>query len=559
MAGRPVRSLRPRRSLAALGRCVAFATCGTFATLGALASLGPSRSACAATLSHADPSSADAVAQRVNELLERHWRALGVVPAEPADDAEFLRRACLDLTGVVPRASRVRAFLADSRPDKRSTLVDELLSSSRYATHMANVWSNRILPAGADEMHAREAQGLHAWLQARFAANLRYDNLVSGLLLTTGDDELGPGLFFRAHDLAPEKIAASAAELFLGVDLQCAQCHDHPYAAWSQRDFWGLAAFFAQVASPSDPSMTEGSYRLVDKEEGDVTLPNSQEATPPRYPRGALAERDGLQTRREQFAFWLASRDNAFLSRAAVNWAWEHLFGQRLTPSTDRRSNASAPVDERAANELAANELALEELARFFATTGFDVRQLLGVLAKTRAYQLSSRRPASPSVPREAFARMHPKPLTPEQLYDSFQLLAPPMPRTETTESVDLGIAADPQRMEFVRRMRVPPGERTEYRGGTLQALLLMNGRTTSTTTDPAGRLFQALDAPFLDDEERLEAIFLSTLSRLPDAEERVAFRAMDVGEKRTGDERQRLWSDVLWAALNSTEFAFVP
>ena len=165
----------------------------------------------------------------------------------------------------------VRAFLADDRPDKRVQVIDRLLASPRYSTHMATVWRNRILPLGVEPARGPQAAALQKWLRTRFAKNLRYDNLVGEMLLTLGGDELGPALYFQANDVSPEKLAANTAELFLGLKLHCAQCHDHPTAAWTQRDFWGLAAFFARVRAPQERgNMMRMSYRLVDADQGDV-------------------------------------------------------------------------------------------------------------------------------------------------------------------------------------------------------------------------------------------------------------------------------------------------
>ncbi|HEX6962170.1 MAG TPA: DUF1549 domain-containing protein, partial [Lacipirellula sp.] len=221
-----------------------------------------------ASTKNAKPTAAD-MSRRIDALLEQQWAAEGVEPAAVTDDAGFLRRASLDLNGVIPRASEVREFLADQRPDKRAQLVERLLGSPRYATHMATTWRNRILPTEAEPSRNRQAVALQKWLRARFAKNLRYDNLVGGLLLTSGGDEIGPALYFQAHDAAPEKMAASAAELFMGVKLHCAQCHDHPYADWSQREFWGFAAFFARTR-PADGNMgmMRTAYRLVDTPDG---------------------------------------------------------------------------------------------------------------------------------------------------------------------------------------------------------------------------------------------------------------------------------------------------
>jgi hypothetical protein len=509
--------------------------------------------AAAETAAAAEPPPA-AMARRVDELLAQGQAAAGVTPAPLAGDAEFLRRASLDLTGVVPRASEVREFLADENPDKRQALINRLLGSSSHPTHMATTWRNRILPTGADPSRAREAAALQKWLRTRFARNLRYDNLVGSLLLTNGGDELGPALYYQSHDLAPEKVAASAAELFLGVKLQCAQCHDHPFADWSQREFWGLAAFFARTKSPGNtPGMMQTSYKLVDVDRGDVTLPESEEVVPPKYPRGDELAADDGASRRSQLVLWLTSRDNRYFSRAAVNWAWGHLFGEGLVDTLDELDDSA---------EKTANEQILDELAEYFVASKFDLQQLWRTLANTQAYQLSSRYDGEKPPASGLFAVMLPKPLTPEQLYDSFMRLAPPNDATDgwnraAANNMAAMLDEDPNRVEFVRRMRPPPGEPTEYRAGTLQALMLMNGQTTARVTAPQeSRLLGAIDAPFLNDAERVDALFLATLSRLPDDDERALFVEV-ISEGSTPVERRQALSDSFWALLNSTEFAF--
>jgi hypothetical protein len=470
-----------------------------------------------------------------------------VQPASPASDHEFIRRVYLDLVGVIPRASEVREFLADESPDKRSQLIDQLLASPRHATHMATTWRNRILPLGIDPTRDREALGLQKWLRTRFARNLRYDNLVGGLLLTSGGDELGPALYFQANDLAPEKIAASAAELFLGVQLQCAQCHDHPYAEWSQREFWGLAAFFARVQAPGNRGM-EYSYRLADADRGEVQLPESSEVVPPKYPRGDPATEDAWQSRRVQLTTWMASPDNRFFARAAVNWAWSHLFGKGLADSLDAVDDGDETIQSQLLNELADN----------FVDSGFDLQELWRTLANTRAYQLSGRHERAEDVSPELFARMLAKPLTPEQLYDSFLVLSPRGPAMAGWDrGAAVGLDEDPMRMDFVRRMRPPPGSAIEYRAGTLQALMLMNGPTMAGVTAPdLSNLLGALSAPFMNEGAQVEAIFLATLSRPPSDQER-EMCVQVLGECEEPDDRYGALSDVLWAVLNSTEFAF--
>ncbi|MCA9230588.1 MAG: DUF1549 domain-containing protein [Planctomycetales bacterium] len=489
--------------------------------------------------------------RRIDEHLAELWEQRGIVPASSGSDGEFLRRAYLDLNGVIPRVSEVRSFLADRRPDKQRLLVDRLLESPRYASHMATVWQNRILPYEIEMQHVREAIGLHQWLRSRFARNLRYDNLVEGLLLATGEEELGPGLYYRALDLAPEKIAASAAELFLGLHLQCAQCHDHPYANWSQRDFWGFAAFFARVRSPED-RMMRTSYRLFDDDRGEVLLPDTEEVIYPKYLQASLAADDKSQTRRMQLTLWMTSRDNRLFVRAAVDWAWSHLFGRGLVPSLDHVGDLA----------LSDHSELLEELAEYFVRSGFDLQELFRVLASTRAYQLSGQYVSEGTSPPELFARMLAKPLTPEQLYDSFLVLSPSLKGEEQrygpqAEQATGGMTIDPTRMEFVRRMRSPPGDATEYRSGTLQALMLMNGELMDRlTAADRSSLLGALAAPYLDDEQQIEAVFLAALARSPTPAQQAQCVEM-LRACETSEERTSALGDILWALANSTEFGF--
>ncbi|HEX6961567.1 MAG TPA: DUF1553 domain-containing protein, partial [Lacipirellula sp.] len=323
-----------------------------------------------------------------------------------------------------------------------------------------------------------------------------------------------------------------------------------PYADWSQREFWGFAAFFARTR-PADGNMgmMRTAYRLVDTPDGEVKVPESDEVVPPKYPRGDVAEDDN-SSRRSQLVLWLTSRDNRFFARAAVNWAWEHMFGRPLVHSLDD------------ADEDSVQAQLLNELADYFVDSGFDLENLWRTLANTRAYQLSSRHNDPEAAAPSLFARMLPKPLTPEQLFDSFVLLSPSVAATGTPINAAINATAtsldeDPNRIEFVRRMRPPPGEPTEYRAGTLQALMLMNGQVTTGATSPAtSSLVGALEAPFMTNADRIAALFLATLSREPDSDERELFAAA-LAECKTAEERAAALSDMFWALLNSTEFAF--
>ena len=175
----------------------------------------------------------------------------GVRSAEPASDAELIRRASLDLNGIIPSGSEVSEFLKDDTGDKHARLIDRLLDNPRYATHMSQVWSKMLLPADAQSERPAELAGFTSWLRRRFAENIRYDVVVANLLTTTGNSNRGgAALFYTAAGLKPEELAASTSRILLGVQIHCDQCHNHPFDHWKQDDFWSFAAFFARAAGP---------------------------------------------------------------------------------------------------------------------------------------------------------------------------------------------------------------------------------------------------------------------------------------------------------------------
>jgi hypothetical protein len=225
------------------------------------------------------------------------------------------------------------------------------------------------------------------------------------------------------------------------------------------------------------------------------------------------------------------------------------LFGHGLVESLDDVTDPKAAGDAQLLNELAA----------YFIDSGYNLRELWRTLAGTRAYQLSGGHEEAAAA--DVFSQMRAKPLTPEQLYDSFVMLAPASSPTamSAARAVDMATSLDedPVRIEFVRNMRAPPGSATEYRAGTLQALMLMNGRVaTGVSNADASNLLGAIIAPYMTDDERVESLFLSTVSRMPDDDERQSCAAL-LADCKSDSDRNRALSDILWALLNSTEFAF--
>lgn len=502
----------------------------------------------------ADPLSEREMAVRVDAHLAEVWNREQVQPAPPADDAEFLRRAWLDLCGIIPPLndadgiSGVRNFFESTAPDKRTRLIERLLAKPTHATHFASIWKDVLLPTDANVQQLGGDALFQSWLRGQFADNVPYDRLASDLLLAKGPaNQSGPALFYLALQLKPEELAANTSRVFLGTQIQCAQCHDHPFDHWKKKDFWGYAAFFARLLRPGEGLRQPMAFQVLDSERGDVTIPGTTEVVLPQFLGGDTSADEPGTERRERLVKWLTSRENPYFARAAVNRVWALLFGRGLVH----------PVDDFGKHNEASHPALLDELAAYFVETGYDANRLIRVLAQTRAYQLSSRSTAGGDDRGELFARMAIKSLSAEQLYDC---LIEAMRRRQTVVAGGARFASiqgfDPVRQTFLARFRAPGQGATEYEGGIPLALTLMNGATIRQATDLSqSDLLVALDAPFFSTEERVEVLFLSTLSRPPSSQEREQFVSYVDRAQRGAGSRQAL-SDILWALLNTAEFA---
>jgi hypothetical protein len=507
-------------------------------------------SAGVAAVSFADDESADrgklraAMIRRIDELVNARIKAAGYEPAARSSDEEFVRRVYLDLTGVIPRTAEGRAFLADPSPDKRAKLIDKLLDSPAHPTHLANTWRNIMLPGGLNLEQINNVVGVQNWLRQRFVENLRYDNLVSDLLVATEGADAGPALYYTSLDLAPEKLAGSTARIFLGLQIECAQCHDHPFDKWKQKDFWGYAAFFARLRQPdvNNPGMR---VSLVDLPEGEVKLPGTEEIVPPKYPAGAAPAADEAGTRREQLVIWMASRDNPYLPRAGVNRVWWHLFGRGLVE----------PVDDLGPQNPPSHPELFAELTDYFVNVGFDMRELYRTLANTDAYQRTSVWTADPPPAAELYVHMPVKTLTAEQLYDSVNRVLNRKPQGMMAGVNISSSLLDPNRQAFIAKIQSSGRNALDYQAGVLQALTLLNGVDLAEATDPArGPLLGSIEAPFLTDDDRLRTLFLAVFSRQPTDDELTLCR--EQLKKYSDSDRAKAYSDILWALLNSAEFA---
>lgn len=481
---------------------------------------------------------ADDLAARIDEHIAARWRAQSVEPAPTASDAEFLRRAWLDLAGRIPTAAQTRDFLEDARDDKRWRLIDELLDSGAFIGHFTRTLRAAWLPKQEGDRYPAYAARFDEFLRDRLRRDVAYDQIVRAILTAPTDTppvrESTAGMpantrtaslgFYEANDRKPETITGSAAKAFLGVRIECAQCHDHPFGEWKREQFWQLAAFFSDERSdtPHEPA---------------ITIPELNKLVPARFLKGD-APRWTDRPPREVLAEWVTSPSNPFFAKAAVNRVWAHFFGVGLVE----------PIEDLTATNAPTHPELLDDLAKAFVEHQFDLKFLIRGIARSRAYGLTSRRTHPSQDDPSDFARMAVKVLTAEQLCDSLIRATGIPPAVLLKEARDRRTVRD----EFVSRFESAE-RRVEARTSILHALTRMNGQLTSAATDPdATPLLIALqDSPFLDSSQRIEQLFLATLSRQPTSDERTRLT-----EYVTQTGVNHALADILWTLLNSHEFA---
>ncbi|QJW93736.1 DUF1549 domain-containing protein [Frigoriglobus tundricola] len=477
-----------------------------------------------------------ALAARIDRHLAAAWAEARITPAESSDDAAFLRRATLDLTGRVPSVAEVNAFLGDTRRDKRARLIERLTGTAASARHLAVVWRKTWLPQ--TETLAAMADGTDEWLAVQLRQNAPYDRIVRDLLVAPaarpGSGPPVPRAFLALNEGKPDNLAASAARAFLGVNLDCAQCHDHPFARWTRDQFWQTAAFFARPtpAGGGKPARLEVKVLNTDRAVGPRLLTDAPVSWP------ETLEED---TGRRVFAGWLTAADNPYFARNAVNRLWAQFFGTGLVE----------PLDDLSGENPASVPPLLDDLTRAFVSSGYDLALLTRAIVLSRAYQLSSLAPAGAgaSGPR-LFSRAAVRGLTGEQLYDSLRVAAGFAPlRPDLDPPAVLG-----ERSRFAAQFYVErPGSAQR---SILQSLSLMNGGTTAALTDPqaAPTLAGVAGAPFLDTAGQVDALFLAALGRTPTASESAAF--VKYAEAAEPKDRPKRLADIFWALLNSAEFS---
>jgi hypothetical protein len=495
-----------------------------------------------------------AAVARVDAAFRAEWSAAGLRPAEPAPPETVLRRLHLAMVGTVPSLAEIRDFEADARPtpDRIADRVWRLLADRRFHDNLAERLARAYVGTENGPFILFRRRRFVSWLSDQVRENTAYDHLVRTMIASDGVWTDNPAVNFLTVAIEadtdknpdPEKLAARVSRTFLGVRMDCARCHDHPFAQWKQDDFHGIAAFFGRTKRAGLPGILDaatGDYQRDDGKGGRVkvapAVPYAADLLPP----------EGHGRLRSRLAEWVTHRGNRAFARAAANRVWAVMFGRPLVE----------PIDDIPTDPSAKVPAALDVLADDFSGHGFDLHRLVRLIAACGVFRLDSRADFEMTAAHEAKWAVFPETrLRPDQV--AAGIIQASSPTTIDAEShVVRKLIRAFQAGDFVKRYGDLGEHEFDPRGTTIpQQLLLMNGDVVAERTAD-----QIINAPFQiarlapDDAKAVEAAYLAVLTRRPTAEESAHFAARLHGSK--GAERGRRVADLFWTLINSTEFSW--
>ena len=496
----------------------------------------------------------------IDPLVNARLRALNLPPSAQCGDAEFARRSSLDIRGTLPSPAEVAALESDSTPDKRERWIATLLDSPEYADYFALKWSAILKNArgpqifGGDNTKATTF-AFHAWVRQAIAENRPYDQFAASLVSAKGDPITNPAVaWYRTRDFNnqnSEAVVEDTAQLFLGMRIQCAKCHHHPFERWSQDDYYGFSSFFSRLGrKPSDDPFTPRLYVLPS---GKASHPNTGAEYEPKALGGPRFEHLGPRDDpRDQLATWLAAPDNPYFAKAVANRYWKHFFGRGLVEPED---------DMRVTNPPTNPEL-LDTLARELVTSGYDLKHLIQLIATSQAYGRSSLPNEWNAGDRQNHARFYPRRLPAEVLLDAIDQV------TGARESY-AGMPADFRAVQLPdegfgsyflevfgrpKRESVCECERTSE-PSLAQRLHLLNSDEIESKVAGA-RAEEFAKSPPENDAGNITTLYQLCLARNPNEEERNTCLA-HLAKARAHNTTKAGYEDLIWTLINSNEFLF--
>lgn len=470
-----------------------------------------------------------------------------------SSDHEFVRRAFIDSIGLLPTADETRSFVADTDPQKRTKLIDALTQRPEFADHWALRWAD-VLRIADESLSVEGAKAYHAWLRDSLAKNRPLSEVVKEMLTSRGPSEENPPVnFFRAIRNQDDNVSAATvwsegvAQLFLGVRLTCARCHNHPFERWTQDDYYSLAAFFAPVRLKGDPKKQQN---LLFDRRGKVEHLRTGQVMKPKMLGGPQPEVAVGEDPRVALAEWLTEPGNPFFARSVVNRTWANLLGRGIVEPIDDFRESNPPV----------NEELLAGLASHFVKSGFDFRDLVRTIMKSRTYQLSSMPVALNADDGKYFSHSYARLLTAEQLSDAIGQITgvPEQFEGYPVQTRAAQVAGTGARTAFLKTFGRPERNLTcecerEKDPTLFQAMALISGRTThNRVSSDEGRLAK-LAAGKRSDAEIVDELYLAAFARPPSQKERTAWLA----HFAKASNRRSAVEDLGWVLINSKEFLF--
>lgn len=508
-------------------------------------------------------SAEDSLPAVIDREVKAGWQKEGLTPASRSTDSTFLRRVYLDLAGTVPTYDETVAFLADTDTKKRENLIDKLLADPRFATNQAIVWDQVFFgrqPANYDSVNKR--QTFRDWLAKQFAENVAYDRWVRDLLLA---EQPGTEFFFVQFRSQPEEAAVAVSRIFLGTQLQCARCHDHPYDKWTQKDFYGLAGFFVRLVVQESGSGNVRVFSIGEKNSGDVLFSgNAKEQAPgkkgdpvkPRFLGGAELDEPAVPkdfkeptpgkeklpppkfSRKAKLAEWLGSQQNPYLGRAVVNRVWAQFMGRGIVH----------PVDDLKTENTPSHPELFKALTAGFADHKFDLKWLIREIVMSDSYQLSMNGPTREALPKW-YEQARVRPLSAEEIVSAMRVV--------TGYDIDAKPGAslpNSGNEYFLRYFGEPTNGLGDFQGSLAEHLFLNNGEhVRGFIRRKKGNLADTLLTSTDPWEKRVDRLYLTVLHRLAKPREKEAF----VNFIAAAPKPDPAVEDAIWVLLNSSEFRF--
>jgi len=478
-------------------------------------------------------------------------KLLGIPPSQLADDSTFIRRVTIDITGRLPSEQEVRDFVVSTDPNKRDQLVDRLVDSPEYADLFANKWNMVLRNKRKQPTDTRGTYEFYNWIRDSLYENRPYDQMVREVLTAAGEVTTNPTVTWYREVAQINEQVEDTAQLFLGLRIQCARCHHHPFEKWSQDDYYGFSAFFSRVGRKNGANPRE--QRIFHNDgQASATNPRSNKALKPTGLGAPALDIAADRDPRHYLVDWMSSKENKFFAYSLVNRYWKHFFDRGIVEPEDDMRETNPP----------SNPELIKALANYFIESGFDLKQLVRTICKSTTYQLSSLPNDYNLKDKQNFSRYYPRRLKAEVLYDGLhQVTATTQSYTGLPEGTSAMQLPDPTVGPYFLKVFGQPQADTacecerSQEANLAQSLHLLNSsEVQGKISNASGRSAILTNDKDRTDEQKIQELYRWVYSRNPDAEEmQIALNHL----KKHEQNKKVAWEDIIWALINTKEFLF--